>query len=76
MTMHTLSPPFPPAALIVQFNPDVYRIEEEEVVSLMISLNTETDKEVRVNLATVDGAATGVFVWLRCIVLWIVLSET
>ena len=48
-----------PAALSVQFNPDVYSVNEGEQVVFMVELSSPADREVTVQFATVDGSAMG-----------------
>ena len=56
--MHTIKIASP-AALSVQFNPDVYSVDEGGQVVFMVELSSPADREVTVDFTTVDGSATG-----------------
>lgn len=56
---------FSPLALTVQFNPNTYSVAEGEEVVLVIVLSGLADREVSLELTTVDGSAIGTYVQLR-----------
>ena len=55
-------PPPPPTALMVQFDPIVYNVEEGGTASLRAVLNVPADRDVSVDFITSDGTATGMAV--------------